>query len=134
MASRRPRQLVFLLRDLQLEYRGAHTMQGNPARPIHCQKGGVGAEGRLTSYAPPVLRRHRMHESSTFSAVATKFHIRQEISLLGLSLFIASLGYGPLLPGPASETVMKKPDSIASLTALLLLQFPVAFALSRLYG
>ncbi|CAO1613765.1 unnamed protein product [Parajaminaea phylloscopi] len=66
--------------------------------------------------------------SSTFEATGKEFHISKEVSLLGLSLFVAGLGCAPLVLGPASEVFGRKPIYTTSLTLFLLLQFPVAFA------
>ncbi|CAO1625593.1 unnamed protein product [Jaminaea pallidilutea] len=66
--------------------------------------------------------------TSTFDAIAAEWNIGREVAILGLSLFVAGLGTGPMLLGPASEMFGRKPIYVVSFSLFLLLQFPVAFA------
>ncbi|PQE21549.1 MFS transporter protein [Rutstroemia sp. NJR-2017a WRK4] len=66
--------------------------------------------------------------SPAFSAVAEEFSCSRLISTLGLSLFIAGLGMGPLLFAPLSEFYGRKPIYVVSLLLYFIWLFPCAFA------
>lgn len=66
--------------------------------------------------------------TTAYSGLEKDFGISHEVAILGLSLFVAGLGTGPLLLAPFSEFYGRRPVYIVSFTAFWLLGFPVAFA------
>lgn len=66
--------------------------------------------------------------SPALSAVAEEFSCSRLISTLGLSLFTAGLGIGPLLFAPLSEFFGRKPIYLVSLLLYFVWLFPCAFA------
>jgi hypothetical protein len=66
--------------------------------------------------------------SPAFSAVAEDFSCSRLLTTLGLSLFIAGLGIGPLLFAPLSEFFGRKPIYVVSLLLYIIWLFPCAFA------
>jgi predicted MFS family arabinose efflux permease len=57
-----------------------------------------------------------------------QFHVSSPITILGISLFVAGLGLGPLILGPLSEFHGRNKVYWTSYAAFVLLNFPVAFA------
>lgn len=66
--------------------------------------------------------------SSTYTGIETDLGISKEVAILTVSLFVAGLGLGPLLLGPLSEFVGRKPVYITSFALFTLLNLPVALA------
>lgn len=71
--------------------------------------------------------------ASSLTTTGTKnlenqLHISREVTILGVTCFLTGLGIGPIFFGPLSEFYGRKNIYIISLTAYILLNFPVAFA------
>lgn len=74
---------------------------------------------------------HKIHNTQagvTEKAIQDEFHIGHVTSVLGISLYVAGLGSGPLLLGPLSEFYGRNKVYWVSLGLCFLLNFPVAFA------
>lgn len=52
----------------------------------------------------------------------------EEVAILGLSLYVAGLGVGPILLSPLSEFFGRRPVYLVSFGAFCLLGLPVSFA------
>ncbi|KAH7882587.1 major facilitator superfamily domain-containing protein [Phlebopus sp. FC_14] len=66
--------------------------------------------------------------SFTETGAAQTFHVSHEVTILGISLFVAGLGAGPLLVGPLSEVYGRNAVYRVSYILFLIFTFPVAFA------
>lgn len=64
----------------------------------------------------------------TETGAAETFHVSHEVTILGISLFVAGLGVGPLLVGPLSEVYGRNIIYRASYSLFFVFTFPVAFA------
>lgn len=64
----------------------------------------------------------------TEAGIAEAFHVSHEVTILGVSLFVAGLGVGPLLVGPLSEVYGRNIIYRISYILFLIFTFPVAFA------
>ena len=62
------------------------------------------------------------------AGVAEEFGVSKEVTILGISLFVAGLGCGPLLLGPLSEFYGRNPVYLISYSLFWAFSFPVAFA------
>jgi MFS family permease len=71
-----------------------------------------------------------VHEKAAFveAPVAREFYVSKEVAILGVSLFVLGLGFGPLVAGPMSEIYGRKVVYRASFSLFFLFMFPVAFA------
>lgn len=63
----------------------------------------------------------------TYPGMQRDFHVGIEVCILSVSLFVMGLGTGPLLLGPVSEFMGRKPVLHGGFLLFLLLNFPVAF-------
>ncbi|KAG2110083.1 major facilitator superfamily domain-containing protein [Suillus cothurnatus] len=59
---------------------------------------------------------------------AQTFHVSHEVTILGISLFVAGLGSGPLLVGPLSEVYGRNIVYQVSYVLFFIFTFPVVFA------
>ena len=59
---------------------------------------------------------------------AEAFHVSEEVAILGISLFVEGLGWGPMLLGPLSEFYGRNAIYWTSYTIYWTLSWPVAFA------
>lgn len=66
--------------------------------------------------------------STAYEGIEKDLHIGREVAILGLSLFVLGLGFGPIFLGPISEFFGRRPVYVISLTVYFLFNFPVAFA------
>ncbi|KAJ9193375.1 hypothetical protein DTO164E3_7935 [Paecilomyces variotii] len=70
--------------------------------------------------------------SSVFSTAETptaeKFHVSDEVMVLGLSLFVLGYSFGPLLWGPLSEVCGRKFPLMLGVIVFCIFQIPVAVA------
>lgn len=66
--------------------------------------------------------------TSTYAQVTADFHVSQLVAVLGLSIFIAGLGIGPMLLGPLSEFYGRRPIYLFSFTFFTLFLIPCALA------
>ncbi|KAN0064742.1 hypothetical protein ACQY0O_001797 [Thecaphora frezii] len=66
--------------------------------------------------------------SNAYQGITDEFHVAKEPAILGLSLFVAGLGFGPLFLAPLSEFYGRRPIYLWSYSAFFLLGFPVSFA------
>lgn len=66
--------------------------------------------------------------SATISVTALEFHTSEEVMLLGVSLFVLGYALGPLLWGPLSELVGRKPTIFGAYVVFALLQVPTALS------
>ncbi|KAI6167729.1 MFS general substrate transporter [Pisolithus thermaeus] len=64
----------------------------------------------------------------TETGMAEDFHVSHEVTILGVSLFVAGLGVGPLLVGPLSEVYGRNIIYRISYILFLIFTFPIAFA------
>ncbi|KAI6118228.1 major facilitator superfamily domain-containing protein [Pisolithus sp. B1] len=65
----------------------------------------------------------------TETGIAEAFHVSREVTILGVSLFVAGLGVGPLLVGPLSEVYGTYDyPALISYILFLIFTFPIAFA------
>ncbi|KAI6104960.1 major facilitator superfamily domain-containing protein [Pisolithus croceorrhizus] len=65
----------------------------------------------------------------TETGMAEDFHVSHEVTILGVSLFVAGLGVGPLLVGPLSEVYGAYDyPALISYILFLIFTFPIAFA------
>jgi multidrug resistance protein len=61
-------------------------------------------------------------------AMGKQFHVSQEVTILGISLFLLGLGLGPLVVGPISETYGRRAVYSVSFSLFFVVMFPIAFA------
>lgn len=66
--------------------------------------------------------------STAYQGIERDLGISHEVAILGLSLFVLGLGFGPIFLGPFSEFYGRRPVYLISLTVYFLFGFPVAFA------
>ncbi|EPQ30350.1 uncharacterized protein PFL1_01876 [Pseudozyma flocculosa PF-1] len=66
--------------------------------------------------------------SLAYDGIMQDFKISKIVSILGLSLFVAGLGLGPMFLAPLSEFYGRRPIYLCSFSAFFLLGFPVSFA------
>lgn len=64
----------------------------------------------------------------TEQGAAQTFHVSREVSVLGISMFVAGLGTGPLLVGPLSEMYGRNAVYQTSYASFFVFTFPVVFA------
>jgi MFS family permease len=57
-----------------------------------------------------------------------EFHVSEEVMTLGLSLFVAGLGLGPMLLSPLSEFYGRKPVYVVSMAFFTIWILPCALA------
>lgn len=57
-----------------------------------------------------------------------QFHVSQEVTILGISLFVLGLGIGPLVAGPISEVYGRSVVYSVSFSLFFVVMFPIAFA------
>lgn len=57
-----------------------------------------------------------------------QFHVSQEVTILGISLFVLGLGIGPLVAGPISEIYGRSAVYSVSFSLFFVVMFPIAFA------
>jgi MFS family permease len=57
-----------------------------------------------------------------------QFHVSQEVTILGISLFLLGLGLGPLVVGPISEIYGRRAVYSVSFSLFFVVMFPIAFA------
>ena len=57
-----------------------------------------------------------------------QFQVSQEVTILGISLFMLGLGLGPLVVGPISEIYGHRAVYSVSFSYFFVVMFPVAFA------
>ncbi|KAI0079678.1 MFS general substrate transporter [Panus rudis PR-1116 ss-1] len=63
----------------------------------------------------------------TEGAISQEFHVGKEVSILGISLFVQGLGFGPLLVGPLSELYGRNIVYRVSFGLFWVFSWPVAF-------
>ncbi|KAI6022963.1 MFS general substrate transporter [Pisolithus microcarpus] len=68
----------------------------------------------------------------TEAGIAEAFHVSHEVTILGVSLFVAGLGVGPLLVGPLSEVYGRNIIYRISYILFLIFTFPAVFLIFRL--
>lgn len=56
------------------------------------------------------------------------FHVSSEVGLVGLTLFVLGLGFGPIIGSPASETFGRKPVYLITIPLFGLFTLGVGFA------
>ena len=61
-------------------------------------------------------------------AMGKQFHVSQEVTILGISLFLLGLGLGPLVVGPISEIYGHRAVYSVSFSYFFVAMFPIAFA------
>ncbi|KAH8999831.1 MFS general substrate transporter [Lactarius hatsudake] len=61
-------------------------------------------------------------------AMGRQFHVSQEVTILGISLFVLGLGIGPLVAGPMSEIYGRSAVYCVSFSFFFVFMFPIAFA------
>jgi DHA1 family multidrug resistance protein-like MFS transporter len=70
--------------------------------------------------------------SSVFSTAtvvtAKKFHVSEEVMVLGTSLFVLGFAFGPMVFGPLSELYGRKTPLFAGFVIFAIFQIPVAVA------
>ncbi|KAF1998485.1 MFS general substrate transporter [Amniculicola lignicola CBS 123094] len=66
--------------------------------------------------------------TSTYSQLIPEFHSSRLVCTLGLSLFVAGLGTGPMLLSPLSEFYGRRPIYLCSFTFFLIWMIPCALA------
>ncbi|KAF2136221.1 uncharacterized protein K452DRAFT_139243 [Aplosporella prunicola CBS 121167] len=66
--------------------------------------------------------------TSTYGQLIPEFHTSRIVATLGLSLFVAGLGCGPMILGPLSEFYGRRPIYIVSYTFFLIWLVPCAVA------
>ncbi|KAF2804738.1 MFS general substrate transporter [Mytilinidion resinicola] len=66
--------------------------------------------------------------TTTYSQMIPRFHTSREIATLGLSLFVAGLGLGPMVLSPLSEFYGRRPIYIYSFLFFLIWLIPCAVA------
>jgi len=70
--------------------------------------------------------------SSVFSTAtrvtARKFHVSEEVMVLGTSLFVLGFAFGPMVFGPLSELYGRKTPLFAGFLIFAIFQIPVAVA------
>ncbi|KAF1953759.1 MFS general substrate transporter [Byssothecium circinans] len=66
--------------------------------------------------------------TSTYSQLILEFHTSRLVCTLGLSLFVAGLGTGPMILSPLSEFFGRRPIYICSFTFFLVFMIPCAVA------
>ncbi|PVH92613.1 MFS transporter [Periconia macrospinosa] len=66
--------------------------------------------------------------TSTYSQLIPEFHTSRLVCTLGLSLFVAGLGTGPMVLSPLSEFYGRRPIYIGSFTFFFIFMIPCAFA------
>ncbi|OCK73548.1 MFS transporter [Lepidopterella palustris CBS 459.81] len=66
--------------------------------------------------------------TSTYGQLLPEFHTSREIATLGLSLFVAGLGIGPMVLSPLSEFYGRRPIYIVSYSFFLIWLIPCAVA------
>ncbi|KAH7381318.1 major facilitator superfamily domain-containing protein [Phaeosphaeria sp. MPI-PUGE-AT-0046c] len=66
--------------------------------------------------------------TSTYSQLEPEFGASRLVCTLGLSLFVAGLGTGPMILSPLSEFYGRRPIYICSFTFFFIWMFPCAFA------
>lgn len=66
--------------------------------------------------------------SATITVTAREFHVSEEITLLGVSLFVLGYALGPLLWGPLSELLGRKIPVFTAYFLFALLQIPTALS------
>ncbi|KAI9835856.1 MAG: hypothetical protein M1819_001754 [Sarea resinae] len=64
----------------------------------------------------------------TYDQITKEFHCSKEVAILGLSLFVMTLGIGPMLLAPLSEFYGRRPVYIGSLALFLIWLIPSAVA------
>ncbi|KAF9236541.1 major facilitator superfamily domain-containing protein [Melanogaster broomeanus] len=64
----------------------------------------------------------------TEAGIEKTFHVSQEVTILGVSLYVTGLGAGPLLVGPLSEVYGRNMIYRVSYILFFIFNFPVAFA------
>lgn len=57
-----------------------------------------------------------------------QFQVSQEVTILGISLFMLGLGLGPLVVGPISEIYGHRAVYSVSFSYFFVVMFPIAFA------
>ncbi len=57
-----------------------------------------------------------------------QFHVSQEVTILGISLFVLGLGLGPLVASPISDIYGRRIVYCVSFSLFFVFTFPVAFA------
>jgi len=67
--------------------------------------------------------------TSTYGQITADFECSELVATIGLSLFIAGLGLGPMLLAPLSEFYGRRPIYIISLFLFVVLLVPCALAL-----
>ncbi|PNS15639.1 hypothetical protein CAC42_4091 [Sphaceloma murrayae] len=65
--------------------------------------------------------------SSTVPQTSAEFHVSQDVSLLGVSLFVLGFGFGPQIFGPASEIYGRTRPLWLGMISFCVLQVPLAF-------
>lgn len=66
--------------------------------------------------------------SSTIIVTAQQFHVSEEVTILGVSLFVLGYAVGPLFWGPLSELVGRKIPIFTAFFIFGLLQIPIALS------
>lgn len=66
--------------------------------------------------------------TSTYGQILPEFHSSREVATLGLSLFVAGLGLGPMILGPLSEFYGRRPVYIGSFVFFTIWLIPGATA------
>ncbi|KAF2500622.1 MFS general substrate transporter [Lophium mytilinum] len=66
--------------------------------------------------------------SSSISVTAIEFHTNETITLLGVSLYVIGFALGPLLWGPLSEVLGRKPPLFIGFVLFSIMQIPTALA------
>lgn len=66
--------------------------------------------------------------TTTYAQMEAEFHNSRIVSVLGLSLFVLGLSFGPMLLGPLSEFYGRRPIYLVSWTAFVIWLIPQAVA------
>lgn len=69
-----------------------------------------------------------LQASFTQKPMQEQWHVSTYVTILGISLFVEGLGFGPLLLGPMSEFFGRNAVYWSSFSAFVLLNLPVALA------
>ncbi len=75
-----------------------------------------------------VLIRTALQAAFAEEAMGRQFHVSQEVTILGISLFVLGLGIGPLVAGPMSEIYGRSAVYSVSFSFFFVFMFPIAFA------
>jgi MFS family permease len=75
-----------------------------------------------------LIGRNAFQAAFAEEAMGKQFHVGQEVTILGISLFLLGLGVGPLVAGPISEIYGRSVVYNVSFSLFFVVMFPIAFA------